>query len=111
MVDSRPARSCCAANGTTVRSAPWKPPPKPAPAIAVPRKNTTVESTAMATSVTATPAIRASVPRDITSPGRTERDSSTATPPLPASTNSARPPSTSDDDPTTIRTSAGPTEA
>src|SRR5206468_2660283 len=39
--DRTPARSCGAASGTTVRSAPWKPAPNPAPEMAAPRKNST----------------------------------------------------------------------
>ena len=108
--DRTPARSCGAASGTTVRMAPWNPEPNPAPATAVPRKNSPTAPSAVPISVSATPAISAADPISrIVRAGRV-RDNKTVTAPEPAITNSTAPPSTSDDEPASRRTSDGPSD-
>ena len=53
--DSRPARSCGAAAGTTVLMPPWNPLPNPIPLTAVPAKNSAADPLPSAMSVMATP--------------------------------------------------------
>lgn len=76
----------------------------------VPTKNQSAELWSTASRVIPTPTISATVPKSITRRGAALRSSSTVTAPPPASANSARPPSSSELEPTTLRTTAGMTE-
>ena len=90
-MDSTPARSCGAANGTIVRIAPWNPAPNPAPAMTAPPKKSAADRESMATSVMPTPTTSAIPPNVITPRGAALRSRSTATTALAASVNNAEP--------------------
>ena len=87
---------------------PWKPLPNPAPAIAEPAKNTAAEPRLTASTVTATPVIRAAMPASITVRAAARRSAMIATTAEPASTNRLRLPSTTLPEPVSACTSAGP---
>jgi len=91
--------------------APWKPPPKPTPAIAVPAKKPAAESAESAASVTATPAMSAPMLRNSTGRGSARWKASTAPAATPARMNRLSPPYTTDVECSRVAVSDGPSEA
>ena len=87
---------------------PWKPLPKPAPAIAEPAKNIATEPRLTPATVTATPVIRAMMPTSITVRAAARRSTTIATTADAARMNRLRPPSSTSPDPVSACTSAGP---
>src|ERR1700733_6269019 len=103
-----PARSDGAARLLSVRNAPRKDRPNPAPAMALPQANSAKDPAVIAAKVSPTPTNKAAQPYSMAGRAAAFLARTTATPPQPHKRKMTRPPHSRLPDPTMLAASPGP---